>query len=236
MREKTLAAQGKNGIPRTGFVPCFVPNRPFLSKLPESTGSKAKKAAARLLDRRARCGWSNSKKSSNIRKNFLQNGKRKTLNGAKLVKGFCGAPNRIRTCGLLIRSQTLYPAELWVRFPIFRSFLLGTKSIIPHGAKNVNTFLKNIFHFLPSAGNGRIWDKIPATYGEKWVAENEKEKIMFFPCKEKKKASKTANGASSGGMRRKTETSDVTARASVDNSNYPQFSPKNGDLLVDNCG
>ena len=59
---------------------------------------------------------------------------------------------------------------------------------------------------------------------------------MFFPCKEKKKASKTANGASNGGMRRKTETSDVTARASVDNSDYPQFSLKNGDLLVDNCG
>ena len=28
---------------------------------------------------------------------------------------------------------------------------------------------------------------------------------MFFPCKEKKKASKTENGASSGGMRRRTE-------------------------------
>ena len=91
---------------------------------------------------------------------------RKTLNGAKLVKGFCGAPNRIRTCGLLIRSQTLYPAELWVQFSIFRSFLLGTKSIIPHGAKNVNTFLKIIFHFLPSAGNGGIWGKNPATFGE----------------------------------------------------------------------
>lgn len=162
--------------------------------------------------------------------------KRKTLNGAKLVKGFCGAPNRIRTCGLLIRSQTLYPAELWVRFLIFRSFLLGTKSIIPHGAKNVNTFLKNIFHFLPSAGNGGIWGKIPATFGGKTGCRKRKGKIMFFPYKEKKKASKTANGASSGGMRRRTETSDVTARTSVDNDNYPQFSLKNGDLLVDNCG
>ena len=56
-----------------------------------------------------------------FRRNFSKH-KRKTLNGAKLVKGFCGAPNRIRTCGLLIRSQTLYPAELWVRFSIFRSF------------------------------------------------------------------------------------------------------------------
>lgn len=59
---------------------------------------------------------------------------------------------------------------------------------------------------------------------------------MFFPCKEKKKASKIENGASSGGMRRRTETSDVTARTSVDNNNYPQFSPENGDLPVDNCG
>ena len=111
---------------------------------------------------------------------------RKTLNGAKLVKGFYGAPNRIRTCGLLIRSQTLYPAELWVRFLIFRSFLLGTKSIIPHGAKNVNTFLKNIFHFLPSAGNGGIWGKNPATFGKKRVAENEKEKSCFFLVKKRK--------------------------------------------------
>lgn len=109
----------------------------------------------------------------------------------------------------------------------FPFLLLGTKSIILHGAKNVNTFLKIIFHFLPLAGNGEIWGKIPATFGKKRVAENEKEK---------KKASKTENGASSGGMRRRTETSDVTARTSVDNNNYPQFGPGNGDLPVDNCG
>jgi len=118
----------------------------------------------------------------------------------------------------------------------FPFLLFGTKSIIPHGAKNVNTFLKNIFHFLPSAGNGGIWGKIPATFGGKMGRRKRKGKIMFFPYKEKKKASKTANGASSGGMCRRTETSDVTARASVDNDNYPQFSPENGDLPVDNCG
>ena len=118
----------------------------------------------------------------------------------------------------------------------FPFLLFGTKSIIPHGAKNVNTFLKNIFHFLPSAGNGGIWGKIPATFGGKPGRRKRKGKIMFFPYKEKKKASKTANGASSGGMRRRTETSDVTARASVDNNNYPQFSPENADLPVDNCG
>lgn len=68
----------------------------------------------------------------------------------------------------------------------FPFLLFGTKSIIPHGAKNVNTFLKNIFHFLPSAGNGGIWGKIPATFGEKRVAENEKKKSCFFLIKKEK--------------------------------------------------
>ncbi len=68
----------------------------------------------------------------------------------------------------------------------FPFLLFGTKSIIPHGAKNVNTFLKNIFHFFPSAGNGGIWGKIPATFGEKRVAENEKEKSCFFLIKKRK--------------------------------------------------
>ena len=72
----------------------------------------------------------------------------------------------------------------------FPSLLFGTKSIIPHGAKNVNTFLKNIFHFLPSAENGRIWDKIPATFGEKRITENEKGKSCFFLVKKRKKRRK----------------------------------------------
>src|SRR6478736_8128086 len=29
-----------------------------------------------------------------------------------------GAPSMIRTCDLLVRSQTLYPAELWARQPL----------------------------------------------------------------------------------------------------------------------
>ena len=29
--------------------------------------------------------------------------------------GKLGAPSTIRTCDLLVRSQTLYPAELWAR-------------------------------------------------------------------------------------------------------------------------
>ena len=51
-------------------------------------------------------------------------------------------------------------------------------------------FLKNIFHFLPSAGNGGIWGKIPATFGKKQVAENEKEKSCFFLVKKRKKRRK----------------------------------------------
>ena len=97
-------------------------------------------------------------------------------------------------------------------------------------------FFENYFSFSPfgwKRGNlgqkpGDFWGK---TGRRKW-----ERKIMFFPCKEKKKASKTENGVSSGGMRRRTETSDVTSRTSVDNNNYPQFSPENGDLPVDNCG
>ena len=54
------------------------------------------------------------KKSSNIRKNCFETTKEKPPT-ARSTSTVCGAPNRIRTCGLLIRSQTLYPAELWVR-------------------------------------------------------------------------------------------------------------------------
>ena len=44
---------------------------------------------------------------------YSANGKiKKALHDAKPC--FCsGDPSRIRTCDLLIRSQTLYPAELW---------------------------------------------------------------------------------------------------------------------------
>ena len=42
---------------------------------------------------------------------------------ARSLSAVCGAPNRIRTCGLLIRSQTLYPAELWVLVRLERKLL-----------------------------------------------------------------------------------------------------------------
>ena len=67
----------------------------------------------------------------------------------------------------LIRSQTLYPAELWVQFSIFRSFLLGTKSIILHGAKNVNTFFENYFSFSPFGWKRGNLGQNPGDFGGK---------------------------------------------------------------------
>ena len=54
------------------------------------------------------------------------------------VKGGSGAPCRIRTCGLLVRSQTLYPAEL-------RAHHRGTPSIAAFG------ILLILFGLLPAA-------------------------------------------------------------------------------------
>ena len=97
-------------------------------------------------------------------------------------------------------------------------------------------FFEKYFSFSPFGWKRGNLGQNPGGFWGKTGRRKRKGKIMFFPCKEKKKASKTENGASSGGMRRRTETSDVTARASVDNNDYPQFSPENGDLPVDSCG
>ena len=57
--------------------------------------------------------------------------------------GFFGTPQEIRTPDLLVRSQTLYPAELAARV------LADNTIIIPPGSCFVNTFFekfKNIFN------------------------------------------------------------------------------------------
>ena len=97
-------------------------------------------------------------------------------------------------------------------------------------------FFEKYFSFSPYGRKRGIFLEKPGDFWGKTGRRKREGKIVFFPCKEKKNASKTANGASSGGMCRRTETSDVTARTSVDNNDYPQFSLKNGDLPVDNCG
>src|SRR5882724_12301703 len=48
----------------------------------------------------------------------------------RLDKGRGGAPSKIRTCDLRIRSPTLYPAELWAHIP--DSGLFGAESL-PQG-------------------------------------------------------------------------------------------------------
>jgi len=50
----------------------------------------------------------------------------------------------------------------------FPFLLLGTKSIILHGAKNVNTFLKIIFHFLPSSPFGWKRGNLGQNPGDFW--------------------------------------------------------------------
>ena len=40
---------------------------------------------------------------------------RKSFRSEYLTRSWNGAPSMIRTCDLLVRSQTLYPAELWAR-------------------------------------------------------------------------------------------------------------------------
>ena len=54
------------------------------------------------------------KLSSKIKQYLEKQKNKKQPPTARSLSAVCGAPNRIRTCGLLIRSQTLYPAELWV--------------------------------------------------------------------------------------------------------------------------
>jgi hypothetical protein len=60
------------------------------------------------------------------------------------LKGRNGAPREIRTPGLLIRSQSLYPAELWAHEGSFpnhlqsnKKALFGQASVMPSGLPRV---------------------------------------------------------------------------------------------------
>ena len=76
-------------------------------------------------------------KLSSKTKQYLEKQKnKKQPPTARSLSAVHGAPNRIRTCGLLIRSQTLYPAELWVRIRF------STEGILSDVRRVVNTFLK----------------------------------------------------------------------------------------------
>ena len=104
--------QGLNGCYGTRFVAEFVAKRAKNQKLPKRMlWSHNKKS-------RARTSITEAKARDFLFKNQTipgKSGHKKQPPTARSLSAVCGAPNRIRTCGLLIRSQTLYPAELWVR-------------------------------------------------------------------------------------------------------------------------
>ena len=53
----------------------------------------------------------------------------------------CGVPRGIRTPDLLVRSQSLYPAELWALF-LLRTVVLTTIAIISHLLQLVKRFFE----------------------------------------------------------------------------------------------
>ena len=117
--------------------------------------------------------------------------KRKTLNGAKLVKGFYGAPNRIRTCGLLIRSQTLYPAELWVQVFNFLFRVARNENYYIAWREECQYFFSNFFTVFASAENEGFSGGISATFGAGRTFRKSESINDFFLCKNREKPSKT---------------------------------------------
>ena len=102
---KTYMPQGINGCYQTWLVAEFVAKGPKNQKLPENWFQyHNKNPDLRPTQLKPRSG--------KFPNNIKQKEKPPTARSSSAVRG---APNRIRTCGLLIRSQTLYPAELWVR-------------------------------------------------------------------------------------------------------------------------
>ena len=55
-----------------------------------------------------------------------------TIKGQLMLSFYCGVPEGIRTPDLMVRSHSLYPAEL-------RAQILSTRNIIPHFSKKCNT-------------------------------------------------------------------------------------------------
>ena len=66
--------------------------------------------------------------------------KKRTLQARK-VRKYAGAPEGTRTPDLLVRSQSLYPAELWAHF-LLRTVVLTTIVIISHLLQLVKRFFE----------------------------------------------------------------------------------------------
>ena len=126
-----------------------------------------------------------------------KNAKEKPSTARSSSRVFHGAPNRIRTCGLLIRSQTLYPAELWVQSSFFCSGHLERKWLYRELRRMSILFWKIFSIFLPCARNAEFLQKTErllggwATFGGWATAGKERKEDKFFSCSNKKKASKT---------------------------------------------
>ncbi len=149
---------------------------------------------------------------------------------------FHGAPNRIRTCGLLIRSQTLYPAELWVLFIFSVPIALGTKSIIPRTAKNVNTFFQIFQKLFEAPFWGRRSGECSMTFGGIGICRKSKSKNASFSCKSRKNGAKIREKQARQSGRRQEKTPNVTSDLTVDKTSYPQKRRKKARLPVDKCG
>ena len=167
---------------------------------------------------------------------YIEKHKRKTLNGAKLVKGFYGAPNRIRTCGLLIRSQTLYPAELWVQSSFFCSGHLERKWLYRELRRMSILFWKIFSIFLPCARNAEFLQKPERLLGDERRRGKSERKMNFFLVQTRKKRRKPGKSEMKENGRQRNETSDVSERKTVDKMRYPQLEDKNAGSSVDNCG
>ena len=66
-------------------------------------------------------------------------------------KEILGVPRGIRTPDLLVRSQSLYPAELWAHF-LLRTVVLTTIAIISH----LLQLVKRFFEFF-SGFSKKVW-------------------------------------------------------------------------------
>src|SRR5258706_11642334 len=88
------------------------------------------------------------------------------LRGRRVAEN-TGAPSRTRTCGLLIRSQTLYPTELWVHIKNRTLYMLTLADIKVQRQKHkdqVRYFVGGVFPPWNSCRMKRIMSLISSGF------------------------------------------------------------------------
>ena len=165
-----------------------------------------------------------------------QNTKEKPSTARSSSRVFHGAPNRIRTCGLLIRSQTLYPAELWVQSSFFCSGHLERKWLYRELRRMSILFWKIFSIFLPCARKAEFLQKTEWLLGDERRRGKSERKMNFFLVQTRKKRRKPGKSEMKENGRQRNETADVSERKTVDKMRYPQLEDKNAVSSVDNCG